>query len=555
MSDELKLLQDKYSYLPLFARLMSEPSEVLSLSSGYKVTPNDFLEKFHKFLFTAINNLYRDGVTKITKVEINAYFENNFTDQYRIYKDNGGDEYVDRALELEEVENFDYHYNRIKKFSLLRHYTSIGIDITDIYDVNVVELDDEETQSERFNNMTVSDMIKHVDSKIIDIKSEFLIEKEGIGGHLSDNIRDIFEAKTKALSYGANFISGFLNTSSRGARLRKLYCISGNSGSGKTRSLLAHILNMCVPEIYVDGKWVKTYNKGKGLFISTELEEEEIKIPAICFIAEVEEDKIHNNTLTEEEQKRLDYAFGILEKTPVWFEELFDFDQEDIEHQVEKYVNKHNVKYIGFDYLHSTLKMFDSLGKQGARNLQEHQVLRIMSIHLKNMCNRYNIWIGTSTQLNEGWKQGALDHSALEGSKSIVNKLDLGAIQIPLREDDEALYEEIKMNANLGFHLPPTHTINVYKNRGNKWKLIRIWVHFNLGTLRMTDLFVTNYKGELINDITPTMVEYFEEDLEDDYLSNMTLVDDEASNEILEVIKASNSELNSDMGDLFGDED
>ena len=300
MSKELLQLQDKYAYLPLFARLMKEPSEVLSMSSGYKVTPNDFAEKFHKYLFSAINNLYRDGVTKITKIEVNAYLK-DFTDQYRVYKDNGGDEYVDRALELEEVENFDYHYNRVKKFSLLRHYISVGIDISDIYNINVIELKEEEEQSERFNSMSVSDIVKHVDAKIIDIKSEFIIDKEGIGGHLSDNIEGIFEAKTKALNYGGNFISGFLNTASRGARLRKLYCISGNSGSGKTRSLLAHILNMCVPEMYVDGKWTKTYNKGRGLFISTELEEEEIKIPAICFIAEVEEDKVHNNTLNLKE--------------------------------------------------------------------------------------------------------------------------------------------------------------------------------------------------------------------------------------------------------------
>ena len=344
MSKTLEL-QDKHAYLPLFARLLKEPSEVLSLSSGYKITPNDFVEKFHKLLFSAINNLYRDGVTKITKVEINAYLE-DFTDQYRVFNDNGGNEYIDRVVELEEVENFDYHYSRVKKFSLLRHYQAVGIDVSDIYDIHVLELKEEEEQAERFNNLSVADIVKHVDAKIIDIKSEFIIDKEGIGGHISENIRGIFEAKTKAMSYGGNFISGFLNTTSRGARSRKLYCISGNSGSGKTRSLLAHILNMCIPEIYVDGKWVKTYNKGRGLFISTELEEEEIKIPAVCFIAEVDEDKVQNNTLTEEEQLRLDYAFEVLEKTPVWFEELFDFDDDDIEHEIEKHVNKNGVQYV-----------------------------------------------------------------------------------------------------------------------------------------------------------------------------------------------------------------
>lgn len=553
-SKDIMKLQDKFAYLPIFARLMTEPDEVLRLSSGYNLMPNDFAEKFHKVMFSAINNLYRDGVAKITKIEINAYLE-DFTDQYRVYKDNGGDEYLDRALELKEVDNFNYHYNRVKKFSLLRHYSEVGIDITDIYDVNLFEPKEEEEQSERFNKLTVPDIVKHIDRKIIDIKSQFLVEKEGNGGHLSEDIRDIFFKKTQALSYGANFVSGYLNTASRGARLRKLYCISGNSGSGKTRSLLAHILNMCVPEIYVDGKWVTTNNTGKGLFISTELEEEEIKIPAVCFIAEVDEDKVHNNTVTEEEVERIKHAFEVLENTPVWFEELFDFDDDDIEHEIEKHVNKNGVSHVAFDYMHSTLKMFDSLAKQGARNLQEHQVLRIMSIRLKNICNRYNIWIGTSTQLNDSWKQGVLDQSALEGSKSIVNKLDLGAIQIPLTAQDEALFEEIKKEANLGFMAQPTHTINIYKNRGNKWKLIRLWVQFNLGTLRMTDLFVTNYKGEVISDITPVMVEQFlESDEDDETVFNIYADDKEAQTEIMEIIKQSNQVQDDDgfMEELFG---
>lgn len=344
---DLLKLQDKIAYLPVFAGLLNEPDK-LRLSSGYHFDVDDFPERFHKILFTSINNLYRDGVTLITKIEINSYLK-DFPDQYRIYQDNEGDDYLDTILEMEEVENFDYHYSRIKKFSLLRHYTSLGIDISDIYDINVVDLKEEEEQSERFNKLTVEDIIKHVDSKIIDVKSKFLIDADnGYSGHMSENVEEIFDSKSQGLSYGYNFVSGFLNTITRGARLRKLYSFSGNSGSGKTRSLLANILNMCIPEIYLDGKWVKTGAKGRGLFISTELEEEEIKIPAVCFIAEVEEDKVHDNNLTREEKNRLRYAMKILSDTPMWFEELFDFDDDDIEYIIEKNVNKNNVDVIGW---------------------------------------------------------------------------------------------------------------------------------------------------------------------------------------------------------------
>lgn len=512
-------LQDKYAYIPLFSKLLTEPDEILRSTSGYKLTPEDFYEPFHQVLFVTITDLHADGFNKIGKFEINSYLKDNFTQQYATYKEEGGDEYIDRALKIDKDEdNFDYYYNRVKKFSLLRHYTSVGISVSDIYDTEEDEPSLLTDMNTLFNKMTILDIVKHIDNKIIDIKTEFIVDKDGNGGKLSDNIREIFRKKKLAPSFGSNFLSGFFNTATRGARTRKFYCISGNSGSGKTRSMIGNLVGMCATEVYNPDtkKWEKTNNKDKGLFISTELEEDEIKIPAVCFIACVDEDSVHNNILTEEEEARLEYAFEVLENSPLWFEEMFDFDDNDLENEIERYVVKYGVNKIMFDYLHSTLKMFDSMAKKGARNLQEHQVLRIMSIRLKNMCNKYNVFIQTSTQLNDAWKQGVLDHGALEGSKSIVNKLDLGAIQIGLTEQDEALYDEIKRNANLGFHVPPTHTINIYKNRGNRWKMIRIWVHFDLGTLRMTDVFVTNYKGELIANITPTFIENFLNDEEEE---------------------------------------
>lgn len=509
-------LQDKFAYLPIFAKLLKSPEEVLSLSSGYKLTPEDFAERFHKVLFTVIHDLYSEGVTKITKIEINAYLK-NYVDQERIFNNNSGNEYIEKALELEEEKNFEYHFNKVKKFSLLRRYVEDGYDISEIYDVDLIEVSELEERNERFNSMSIRDIIKHFDGKNIEIKSDYLNEKDGKGGHFSDNIKAIFEKKKKAPSFGSNFMSGYLNTITRGARRRKLYCTSGDSGSGKSRSGLANLLFMCIPEIYMNGEWIKTNNRDKGLFITTELEEDEIKIPAVCFIAEVDEEKVQLNDLTEEEQKRLEYAIDVLERTPIWFEEMFDFDDDDLEHEIEKHVNKNGVTAVQFDYLHSTIKMFENLAKRGARGLQEHQVLRISSIRLKNICNRHNIWMGTSTQLNQSWKTGALDQGALEGSKSIINKLDMGALQIPLRPEDEDLWDKIKTSSEANFFgIEPTHTINVYKNRGNRWKLVRIWVNFNLGTCRMVDMFVTNYKGEIIS-MDSTMVNNFLDDDEFDY--------------------------------------
>lgn len=525
-------LQDKNSFIHIFSALMQDPFK-LSQSKEFPLSVDDFPERFHKIIFSAIYNLYHEGLEKITPFEIDGYLSNTPT-QYQIFNDNKGGDYLEHVEETGEAENFEYHYARIKKFTLLRQYYQAGIDISDIYNLDMfTDAEQEIEQNKRFNEMSIQQMVKHIENKLIDIKDKFIFDNDGYGGHISENLSQILEDKQKAPSYGANFPSGFYNTATRGARKRKLYCVSGNSGSGKTRKLLADTLSFCVPIIYdlKKKKWVKTGAVGKGLFISTELEEEEIKIPALCYVAGVEESKIYDNDLFQEERDRLEIATKILEKADFWIEELFDFDVEDIEHLIEKYVNKYDVGFVSFDYIHSTLKMFDSMARKGAKNLQEHQLLRIMTIHLKNLCNKHDIWIGTSTQLNDSWKtDGNLDQSALEGSKSIVNKLDLGAIQLPLTIKDEQLYEEIKAQANFNFGEAPTHTINIYKNRGNRWKMIRIWVHFDLGTLRTTDLFVTNYKGEVVQ-MHPKKIKFMDVNLD------MEMSDEEVLMEIEKIVK------------------
>ena len=537
----LEKLQDKMAYVHLFAGLIKDPS-IFTQTKDYQLAEDDFVDKFHKIIFMAVHNLHHEGIEKITPLEINSYIA-NYKTQHAIFESFDGEEYLEKLEEFGEPENFDYHYTRIKKFSLLRKYYNAGIDISDIYSIDpLLNTEDEMVNNKRFNDMTIDQMVRHVENKLIEIKDSFLFDSDNYEGHIAENLEDILIAKMQTPSYGASFPSGFYNTAVRGARKRKLYTVSGSSGSGKTRKGLADTLHFCAPIIYdIDKKkWVRTGATGRGLFITTELEEEEVKIPCLCYISGVEEDKIYDNTLFEEEKERLRIAQKILEKTPFWIVELFDFDVDDIEHVVQKYINKHGVDHVFFDYIHSTLKMFDSMGKKGAKNLQEHQLLRIMTIHLKNMCNKYDVWIGTSTQLNENWKtEGNLDQSALEGSKSIVNKLDIGAIQLPLTLKDEQLYEEIKAEANFNFGEAPTHTINIYKNRGNRWKMIRIWVHFNLGNLRVKDLFVTNYKGQVVT-MHPKKIKYLTADLDVDLddLEALAEIDKLELDEILTIPEA-----------------
>lgn len=478
-------------------------------TESHQLTIEDFPERFHKIVFSAIANLHEQGVERINAIEVDGHLS-RFPEQYYVFNENSGFDYLTKVEELGEPENYQYHLNRIKKYSFLRECIKSGIDISDIYDETLIDISETEQQQTRFDETTLEDMMENIESRLINLKDRFLFESISIGSHMGDDVDEMIENYGEEPNFGYPTPSEILNSVINGNKLKKLNCFSGNTGSGKTRMLLSSVLTACVPEIY-DRKtkqWIKTGASGRGLFISTELEADEIKIPAVCFIAEVEEYKIHEGLLTQEDSDRLAYASKILKESPVWFEELHDFDLEDLEHVITKNIHQNQVEAIGFDYLHTTLKLFDSMAKQGARNLQEHQVLRLMSIRLKNMCNKHNVWIGTATQLNENYKQeGNLDQSSIEGSKSVANKFDLGAIQIPLSPKDEKIVQTI-MEEGVSFSSYPTHTINIYKNRGGRHKMIRLFVSFNLGTLRMEDVFVTDYQNNPISDIKPRKIEF-----------------------------------------------
>ncbi len=509
------MLQDKKAILHVFAGLMKNPT--LFKRKEYNLSIDDFPEKIHKIIFGVMYNLSLQGVEVISPVTIDGALS-EFPNQYRIYNENSGLDYLETLEKIGELDNFDYYYNRIKKHSFLRACKSYGIDISDIYDESLLDVKEIEKQQSVFDDLSVEDMLKIIDKKVINLKNLFANSLGSSGGHMSENIRNILKSKRENPSYGLNSLSGYLNTISRGLRIRKIYLFSGSTGSGKSRFILGNTLKTCIPTVYNSktGEWENTGAKGKGLFITTELDEEECKTPTLAYIADIDESKIHDRVTTDEENERLDKAAEILESSSIWFEELHDFDIEDVEAIIEKHVAENDVTIIGFDYIHTSLKLLMSLSQQGIKNLREDQVLLWMGIALKDLCNKYDVFIITGTQLNENYKEeGNLDQSSIRGSKALADKMDLGAIMLPLNRKDEDIIDTIrKAGVEESFSYEPTHTINIYKNRGNRFKNIRIWVHFDTGTLKIYDCFVTDYKGNILTNIKPTVVKF--EDIEEE---------------------------------------
>lgn len=509
------MLQDVKAIFNALAGIMNNPL-LMRDTQKCQLEEDDFPEKFHQILFGAIHNLYEDGIEKITPIEIDAYLS-NYPNQYRIYNENKGLEVLYKLEEMGQPENFKYHYNRIKKYSLLRLCKSLGIGTDDIYDDTLLEPVDIEKMQKNFDETPIEEIVKIVERKIVDVKEKFMSESVAKSSHMADNIEEILVEKLKAPSYGVNMASKYLNFMLRGARKRKFYLKSGDTGSGKSRHGLADLLTMCIPEIWDEDKneWVQTGATGAGLFITTELDEEEIKIPVLCYIACVDEEKINTATVTQQESERLKKAVKILKNTNIQFEELRDFDIQDIMNTIEKNVIKYGTEYVQYDYIHQSLKMLTSLSKAGVKGLREDQIILLMGIMLKDLCNEYDVWIGSATQLNKNYKEeGMLDESSIRGGRALADKVDAGMIMLPVEsKKDKAMVDAIFSAGYFGDR--PTHSINVYKNRGNRWKMVRVWAKINLGTLRTKDLFCTDYEGNLIDNIQQLVIEHKVEDVEE----------------------------------------
>ena len=108
--------------------LYNDPS-LLEKTDKYTFDKDDFPSDFHKIAFQAIYNTYVAGNAKeMTLDVINSYLSGR-PEQQAIYKVNRGDEFLLTAAEIANSFTFDYHYRRMKKFSLLRTYDRLGIDL------------------------------------------------------------------------------------------------------------------------------------------------------------------------------------------------------------------------------------------------------------------------------------------------------------------------------------------------------------------------------------------------------------------------------------------
>ena len=471
---------------------------LLEQEDKYFFHEEDFTERFHQTLFGSIYNLKMLGANKIDIDDILNYLSTRPTREAE-FKVNKGEEYLAKLVDIADLSKFDYYYGRMKKMTLLRFYDNNGIDVRDLYDPdNILDIKKKQIQEDWLDNSSLEEIAQKIDDKIEMIKSTCVDNSFGKARHASEGIRGLIDRLKETPEVGVPLYGPLINTVTRGARLKKFYLRSAPTGCGKSRSMIADACNISCNEIYDEQLgWIKNGNAEPTLYITTEQELEEVQTMMLAFLSNVNEDKILNGKYENDEEERVIRAAEILERSPLYVEELPDFSLRDIESTIKRNVRDNQVKYVFHDYIHTSLKILEEITKRsGGVKLREDNILFMISIRLKDLCNELGIFIMSATQLNGDWQEAKeANQNLLRGAKAIADKIDLGAIILPTKEDDIVSLEKI---LSTGIFQKPNLKLSIYKNRRGKFKSVILWCHADLGTCRIKPMFLTDNSYEML---------------------------------------------------------
>ena len=489
---------DISSVVQVIGNIFNNPN-ILDMDEKYFFTEEDFTEEFHRIIFGSIYNLHQLGAKEISIAAVEDYLEQR-PKKLAIYKSYKGAEYLARCSEGAKFSAFDYYYNRMKKMTLLRAYQEIaGMDLSWLYDPdNILDSKKKQQQEDWLDNTSLENIANLIDDKILEIRMKCVDDCDVGGIQAGEGIDALLESLKETPEIGYPLYGPYVNTILRGARLKKFYLRSAATGVGKSRSMVADACYIGCSQMFdtATGKWITTGKAEPVLYIATEQSLDEVQTMMIAFLSGVNEENILNGQYFDGEWERVQKAAQLLKQSKIYFEALPDFSLKDIENTIKRNVRERGVKYVFHDYLHTSMKILEEITKRsGGVRLREDNILFMISIRLKDLCNQYGIFIMTATQLNGDYITAKeYDQNLLRGAKSIADKIDAGMIMLEVSQED---LESLQPILQKGGFEPPQIKISVYKNRRGRWKSVLMWCRADRGCCRIEPMFVTKYNYEL----------------------------------------------------------
>lgn len=526
------ILSDRMAYRQIIGCLMQNPLLFLEYDD---ISPTDFDLKVARICFVIIKKLYEEGATILTPIEVDQEIEKHENSAI-IYKKDGGLEFLKTAYEFAELNNFNMYYTRLKKYSLLRRLYKDKYDISEFY-IDDKDIDDPLKAlsiQQHFDESSIEDILNAVESKYTIIRNEFLNGGK-VKGDPAEGIFKLIDDLQKTPNIGPSLEGKIFSSACRGAREGCFYLKSASTNAGKTRTAVFDACHIAYPIRWSEDKnsFIEEIDKEgeyrqprKVLFIVTEMDKEELQTIMLAYLSGVDEDHILRGKYELGELTRVKYAAKIMEKYSGYFiiEEISEPNLTNVEATIKKYVVIDNVKYVFFDYIHTTASMVNQFAKN---NLGEHTILMMMANQLKQIAKDYNIFIFSSTQVNVGAMNDDgefKNETCIRGSKAVADKVDMGFVLTRVSEKVwNSLIPQLRIAAREGLvdplfledpKLRPTHIIDIYKMRRGRYKNVRIWTNLHLGTGRRKDLFMTTADNHPIGEVIDIYSSAFEQPID-----------------------------------------
>ena len=496
----------------ILGSLMKHP-QFLSEIDKYSLSMTDFSTKFEKYIFTAIQGLWRNGAPKITAFDIESYMEAN-EGAKKLFEQQNGLEYLQDIEEFSNIENFPYYYAKLKKLNLLRDLKKQNFPVSEFYQEDLTAPDAAEI-NQRFEDLTVADIITAVKKRLLVLESDYAGTEEVQEWDISGDIDDIVDSFGEDGSVGLPIQGSIFNRVIDGAQRSCLTIRSGASGTGKTRNAVADACLLAFPLRYngATAQWEQVGSNQKVLFIITEQTDKQIKKMILAYLTDINESKFKYGRFTEEEKKVIEQGKQVMKEFASNFilVRIPNPTIDLVKTKVREKVLLHDIGYVFYDYIFIGPALLNEFRGFGVRN---DEVLLMMATALKDLAVELDVCVFTSTQVNANADNNTniRNEASLAGGRSTINKADNGAIMArPTKEELETLEPII---ATYG---KPNLVTDIFKVRSGEWTQVRIWSIMDLGTMKREDLFITDSRLEVIKDFY-SGDEYNISDFEDEEL-------------------------------------
>ena len=496
----------------ILGSLMKHP-QFLGEIDKYSLSMTDFSTKFEKYIFTAIQGLWRNGAPKITAFDIESYMEAN-EGAKKLFEQQNGLEYLQDIEEFSNVENFPYYYAKLKKLNLLRDLKKQNFPVSEFYQEDLTAPDAAEI-NQRFEDLTVADIITAVKKRLLVLESDYAGTEEVQEWDISGDIDDIVDSFGEDGSVGLPIQGSIFNRVIDGAQRSCLTIRSGASGTGKTRNAVADACLLAFPLRYNSAiaQWEQVGSNQKVLFIITEQTDKQIKKMILAYLTDINESKFKYGRFTDEEKKVIEQGKQVMKEFASNFilVRIPNPTIDLVKTKVREKVLLHDIGYVFYDYIFIGPALLNEFRGFGVRN---DEVLLMMATALKDLAVELDVCVFTSTQVNANADNNTniRNEASLAGGRSTINKADNGAIMArPTKEELETLEPII---ATYG---KPNLVTDIFKVRSGEWTQVRIWSIMDLGTMKREDLFITDSRLEVIKDFY-SGDEYNISDFEDEEL-------------------------------------